>query len=141
MGLDLLLHRPSKKHRQTCQRKKPTSSAVQPSGESGQSSGEQLLCTIPKFLASPVKKKFGPEVVLPTQPHPARKASYRDQAAPRSNHLDPLAWPHSPLCLTVQKISSLGLTYYFPQISSVFFSCLKKKKKDHNWISISKLID
>ena len=67
------------------------------------------------------KKKFGPEVVLPTQPHPARKASHRDQAAPRSNHLDPLAWPHSPLCLTVQKFSSLGLTYYFPQISSVFF--------------------
>ena len=101
---------------------------------------ESSYYVLPKFLASPVKK-FGPEVVLPTQPHPARKASHRDQAALRSNHLDPLAWPYSPLCLTVQKFSSLGLIYYFSQISSVLFHCLLSSKKEHNCISMSKLIN
>ena len=124
-------HRPSKKHRQTCQRKKPTSSAVQPIVARVASRVESSYYVLPKFLASPVKK-FGPEVVLPTQPHPARKASHRDQAALRSNHLDPLAWPYSPLCLTVQKISSLGLIYYFSQILSVLFHCLLPSKKEHN---------
>ena len=80
-------------------------------------------------------------MVLPTQPHPARKASHRDQAALRSNHLDPLAWPLSPLYLTVQKISSSGLIYYFSQISSVLFHCSLPSIKEHNSISMSKLIN
>ena len=51
-------------------------------------------------------------------------------------------WPgHTALCLTVQKISSLGLIYYFSQISSVLFHCLLPSSKEHNCISMSKLIN